>query len=158
MNLRKLKLQIYLITIAETAVHSQSNFRIIGGEKAPHDEYPWFYRGYGCGGSLVAPDIILTAAHCGDIFSELDLEYENVIYHPAYVQNDHYVTHDFMVVKLSTPILTVTPVKLDDGSISSKYEEDKSLWTLGVCELVCVAVIDVFVVAEREAIKSKLNT
>lgn len=128
MNLIKLKLQVYFIVIAEVALQIQARIRIIGGEKAPDGEYPWFYSENGCGGSLVAPDILLTAAHCTDIFSEP--EYQRIP-HPAYVQTEDRVSHDFMVVKLSSPILTVTPVKLDDGSISSKYESDQPLWTLG---------------------------
>jgi hypothetical protein len=45
--------------------------RIVGGEEAPVDAYPWFarlvYRSgtwAGCGGMLVAKDFVLTAAHC----------------------------------------------------------------------------------------------
>ena len=46
--------------------------KIVGGELAPVDKYPWFarlvYRNgsswAGCGGMLVAPEYVLTAAHC----------------------------------------------------------------------------------------------
>jgi len=46
--------------------------RIVGGENAPKDLYPWFARPVkkgtnrwaGCGGTLIAPEFVLTAGHC----------------------------------------------------------------------------------------------
>lgn len=38
--------------------------RIVGGEKAEVGEYPYFVEMGGCGGTLIAPDIVLFAAHC----------------------------------------------------------------------------------------------
>jgi trypsin len=38
--------------------------RIVGGESVNDGVYPFFIQGYGCGASLIAPDMALTAAHC----------------------------------------------------------------------------------------------
>jgi hypothetical protein len=48
--------------------------RIINGQNAPPDRFPWFVRTLGtpdangvmgaCGGSLIALDMVLSAAHC----------------------------------------------------------------------------------------------
>lgn len=36
--------------------------RIINGDFAPSDAYPWFVKGGGCGGSLVSPEFVLTGS------------------------------------------------------------------------------------------------
>lgn len=58
----------------------QPTKRIVGGNDAPQFRYPYFvalresYNGeHKCGGSLVAPDVIMTAAHC-----ESDIKYAEV--------------------------------------------------------------------------------
>jgi secreted trypsin-like serine protease len=44
-----------------------SQTRLFGGENATAGRYPYFVRLVGagqCGGALIAPDIVVTAAHC----------------------------------------------------------------------------------------------
>jgi secreted trypsin-like serine protease len=38
--------------------------KIVGGDDAALGEYPYFVTMGVCGGALIAPDIVLTAAHC----------------------------------------------------------------------------------------------
>jgi len=127
--------------------------RIIGGERAPLNAYPWFAQGYGgCGGSLISPEFVLTAAHCQGSFPSLKVgarcrndaneddkncgQYSEILYnatdyvHPQSVNNDG-LYYDLMLVQL-TEASTITPVQVDLGTLSIDYEEGRSgLWTAG---------------------------
>ena len=94
--------------------------RIVGGQPAPAGAYPFFVHtdeaNTACGGSLIHPDIVLTAASCiglwtgdaviGSIFYEnldgsetMPIESENP--HPDY--NETSYENDIMIVKLAAP-------------------------------------------------------
>lgn len=54
-----------LIRISDgDAIAEESTGRIVGGTDATKNEYPYYTNWGGCGASLIAPDILLTAAHC----------------------------------------------------------------------------------------------
>mmetsp|Transcript_2878 Transcript_2878/g.3815 ORF Transcript_2878/g.3815 Transcript_2878/m.3815 type:complete len:294 (+) Transcript_2878:215-1096(+) len=111
--------------------------RIINGEEvASPSEYPWFgdssaFANIGeeyilCGFSLVAPDIILSAAHCEDAFKQFE-----TFVHPTYeVKEGGYLSKDFIVVKIP-PQEGIDPVPIDSKGLSWTYKEGKSLWTMG---------------------------
>lgn len=113
--------------------------RIVGGTKAPATAYPWmvaladktggdlFDRQF-CGGSLIAPRWVLTAAHCveGEIASDLqvvmgfnDLDdtsgavvrgVKAFFVHPGYADIRGDLVNDLALLYLDAPVNSITPV------------------------------------------------
>ena len=109
--------------------------RIVGGIEAELGRYPYqvglvgseiFFPG--CGGALIAPDTVLSAAHCSGSFSSvvigrhdfLDIfeTYETIpiaseIKHPDYCEDNF--QNDLMIVKLSNAS-SFSPIQLDENT------------------------------------------
>lgn len=107
---------------------AQMNTQIVGGTEALRTEAPWAVslqaNGYGhfCGGSLISPDTIITAAHC--VTEGVDYVYigmysrlnpgaaekhkvAKIIIHQRYAKN----SHDFAILKLQT-YSKIKPIEL----------------------------------------------
>ncbi|HEV2782420.1 MAG TPA: serine protease [Actinophytocola sp.] len=62
---RCLTMLVALAAALTTATPAAAGPDVVGGERAAPGEFPWMVRlSMGCGGSLIAPDVVLTAAHC----------------------------------------------------------------------------------------------
>lgn len=136
--------------------------RIIGGldVQDPH-RYPYFamVSGFGglCGGALIAPDIVLSAAHCRNTatltggvdigrfrntdsgtmdgierqFAASETRFiQEKIFHPLYPNPNNYYSHDIMLLKL-TEASTKPPVKLRKTPILETSNNNTRLTTIG---------------------------
>lgn len=123
----------YLIAISSLMIHrmhgedaSVFQPRIVGGQEAGRDEFPWIVSLQGpwsCGASLIGSEWILTAAHClvdddGNVLPAEDIqlaigelylsevsqyyEAEQVIIHPGY--DSWTMEHDIALIRLAQPL------------------------------------------------------
>lgn len=130
------------LTAFFVAIQSPDAFgqaKIVGGTKAGDGDYPWmvalaeksgrplFNRQF-CGGSLISPDWVLTAAHCmeGEVpwgievvvgFTDLNdastaevRGVRGIFIHPGYADVEGDLLNDVALILLESPINTITPV------------------------------------------------
>jgi len=132
---------------------------IVGGEIVEDTtEYPYFVSAplEGCGGVLIAPDVVLTASRCSFAFEQEifigGTVWQTGILHDGeprtcieWISDPEYVDsngdQDFALCKLNKPVTSIQPIKLHDSSdaLSNGQEllvmghgNTESYWTRGM--------------------------
>lgn len=128
--------------------------RIVGGTRVASGKYPWFARvdknNYpACGGSLVAPDIVLTAGHCSmDSPQNLSVivngyhdnsavnkdqrkrEVTEMQIHPDFSKSNIYF-NDVMLLRLDKPVYDIPFVELNIDPDMPRDNEEVTVMGLG---------------------------
>lgn len=116
--------------------------KIVGGSKAPGGAYPWMaalvsredgsiFENQFCGGALIAPDWVLTAAHCvkGESIDSFDVwiglhdlekrggatrrRVTQIILHPNYgADRKDNLFYDLALLRLNGPVTGIAPISL----------------------------------------------
>ncbi len=136
MSVNPIRFLVFLLLscLCMVDVHSDpSQLRIVGGRDVPHGKQPWQVsfqdgREHFCGGSLIAPQWVLTAAHCLDNYTQETLRDIELWVNPvklsgggkplraveAYFHDD--TSADIALIKLGRPILNIPYLALADDA------------------------------------------
>jgi secreted trypsin-like serine protease len=120
----------YLRNARELARKTRRNLRVLGGSNVKAKQFLDCVavgndRQWGCTGTLIAPDVVLTAGHCADfatrVFVGNDVSQKGRVYpvrrrirHPKYNKGKR---NDLLVLLLETSVENVPPRKIAKGAI-----------------------------------------
>jgi secreted trypsin-like serine protease len=136
------------------AAEPRARAAVVGGQTAPAGAYPWMVAlSRGCGGTLIAPDRVLTAGHCvedlrvGDMhlyvsayqrrkggyrYDGIPVSAVEVATHPGYrALDDGGPTNDAAILKLSAPVPNVPLVRLATLAESPLFQGGSEATVIG---------------------------
>jgi len=133
-------------TTTTAEVHDDNPGRIFDGTDAEPGDYP-YYVGMGglCGGTLIAPDIVLYAASCGNYknsilnigdYTETQFSQERIctgcITDPKFGSEGSFLNYDFALCKLNEPVfIDESNVILELNNNDALPKEGKNLIVIG---------------------------
>ena len=146
------KILFLFILCQFTSMYGQITNMVIGGQDANEGQFPWVadlhytFNGSNigrlCGGTLIAPEWVLTAGHCVDFETNTQINLSNlrfnsinstgpvnpnggevrtvseVYIHPQYQAQNI----DLALVKLSSPVTSITPALLPELTDENLYD------------------------------------
>ena len=139
---------------APATAHPAAHAAIVGGKLAPRGAYPWMVAlSRGCGGTLIAPDRVLTAGHCvedlrvsdmhlyvgayqrhkgGYRYDGIPVQAVDVATHPLYTSLDQGgPANDAAVIRLAAPVPNVPAVTLAAPEQTALYAPTHEVTVIG---------------------------
>jgi secreted trypsin-like serine protease len=144
-------LTVGLFSGLQSIAQADDNEMIVGGKVAPEGKYPWQVRIYAsmnddrgrCGGAIIAPQWVLTAAHCVvadpvatenvkpvdsvvigygsvDRTQTKKVESDKIIVNPDYLAKGSNSHADVALVKFKDPIVDAKPIELANAEMTKK--------------------------------------
>jgi len=140
-------LSVLMAVASTSSVLAEETPMIVGGSEAAVGDYPYFVEMGYCGGALVAPDIVLFAAHCGDWNNKQvsisayrtgtlsdgakERYCESWIADPRY--NPSTTNYDFALCKLNKPVtIDESKVKLELNEANAQPKVGDDLLVMGL--------------------------
>jgi len=144
-------------TATNDKINNKQRNLIIDGQSTPPDRYPYaasllMNNAHVCGGTLIAPDIILTAGHCSGFFDSVLIGLHNILQKPTpkelygtynhliveqhilHPKHGNVIMNDFALAKLYGKASFVNPVRINNRRDVPKVNDELIVMGWGVTQ------------------------